>query len=227
MNTVPLTPEAHEAVVRQATELLRRGGVLIVPTDTVYGLAADATNIGAVKKVFAIKERSRLKALPVFVADIVAASHAAVFPTKAISLLKELWPGQTTVVFRKREAIPDVVTGGGRTMGLRVPDYLFLNRLLERYPHPLTATSANLSGLEPADSAAAVRQMFRQAKYIPDLLVDAGTLPPSPPSTVLDLTDPEHPRILRMGAITKEQLDTILSQWRIGSKEGSDTISGK
>ncbi len=214
MNTLPLTPETRAAVAAEVIEILRRGGVAIVPTDTVYGLAADATNVGAVKKVFAIKKRAHLKALPVFVADIVAASHAALIPTKVIGLLKELWPGQTTVVFRKRELIPDVVSGGGKTVGLRVPDYPFLNLLLERYPHPLTATSANLSGMESADSADEVRKVFKSALYIPDLVVDAGALPSSPASTVLDLTDPENPRILRMGAITKEKLDEILTQWK-------------
>ncbi len=214
MKTAPLTPENHVAVAAEAAEILRRGGVVIVPTDTVYGLAVDATNVGAVKKVFAIKKRAHLKALPVFVADIVAAAHAAVIPTRAIGLVKELWPGQTTVVFRKRALIPDVVSGGGKTVGLRIPDYPFLNLLLERYPHPLTATSANLSGMEPADSADEVRKMFTAALYIPDLLVDAGRLPASPPSTVLDFTDPERPRILRMGAISKEKLDQLLTQWQ-------------
>lgn len=213
METIRLTDKNIDAVIERVGDVLGRGGVVILPTDTVYGLAADVTNSGAIKKVFAIKRRSALKAFPLFVADIIAASHAAVIPVKVIAFLKNIWPGQTTVVFKKREAIPNAVTGGSKTVGLRVPDYLFLNRLLERYPHPLTATSANLSGLEPADSIGAMKTMFKDATYVPDLWIDVGVLAPSPPSTVIDLTDPEKPKILRMGAVTKEKLDEMLSQW--------------
>lgn len=227
MDVAHLTERNLDAVVGQVSSLLRRGGVAALPTDTVYGLAADVLNEAAVKKVFRIKARSHQKALPVFVRDIPMARRYAVIDARLWRLLDELWPGQATVVLRKRSAMPDSVSGGMRGVGLRVSEHPFLTALLNFYPNPLTATSANPSGSEPASSGAEVAATFRRHIPTPDLLVDAGALPPSPPSTVLDLTNPQNPRILRMGAITKEQLDTILSQWRIGSREGPDTISGK
>ena len=107
----------------------------------------------------------------------------------------------------------DLVTGGTKPVGLRVPDLPFLSSLLAVYPNPLTATAANLSGSEPASSAVDVQQSFRNHIPRPDLIVDGGPLPSSTPSTVIDLTDPQNPKILRMGAVTKIVLDEFLKQW--------------
>ena len=213
MDVLRLGAKNQEAVVDRVASLLKRGGVIAAPTDTVYGLLADVTRPDAVAKVFRIKARSHTKALPVFVRDVVQARHYAFVERELIKLLEGMWPGQTTVVLRKKQAMPDAVTGGMKTVGLRVPDHHFMSLLLGRYPHPLTATSANLSGSEPTSSAADIQKIFRQHVPAPDLLVDGGILPPSPPSTVIDLTRSDNPRILRMGAITKEKLGEILSQW--------------
>lgn len=214
MDVIHLTERNQEAVVERVSSLLRRGGVVAVPTDTVYGLVADVLQEAAVRKVFRIKKRSHLKALPVFVRDVAAARKYAYASARLERLLGELWPGQTTVVLKKKDAMPGLVTGGAKTVGLRLPDHPFLLALLAIYPNPLTATSANLSGSEPASSALEVQNAFRRHIPAPDLLVDGGMLPPSPPSTVLDLTNPQNPKILRMGTITKEKLDEFLKQWR-------------
>ena len=213
MDVVHLTDRNQAAVVERVASLLQRGGVVALPTDTVYGLVADVLYEPAVKKVFRIKKRSHVSAMPVFIRDLAMANEYAYLDAKLTRLLGELWPGQTTVVLRRRSAMPDLVVGGAPTAGLRVPDYPFLSELLARYPHPLTATSANLSGSEPAASAVQIQSTFRRHIPRPDLIVDGGTLPPSPPSTVIDLTRPENPRILRMGAITKDKLDEYLRQW--------------
>lgn len=215
MDVLHLTERNFEHAVERVASLLKRGGVVAAPTDTLYGLLAGALYPAAVRKVFRIKARSHTRALPVFVRDIAMAKRYAYVERALEPLLAELWPGQTTVVLRKREALPDLVTGGGRTVGLRVPDHPFLTGLLARCPHPLTGTSANLSGSEPAHSGVAVQNTFRRHIPRPDLLVDAGELGPSPPSTVLDLTRPENPKILRMGAITKEKLDEFLREWQL------------
>lgn len=213
MDTIRLDDANRFAVAERAASILARGGVVATPTDTLYGLLADALRDGAVRKVLRMKVRSRLKALPVFVRDFAQARECAYVDRRVDRLLAELWPGQTTVVLRKRSAVPDVVTGGLDTVGLRVPDYPFLAVLLEMVAHPLTATSANLSGAEPAASAEEVIRTFRHRVPRPDLVVDGGALAPSPPSTVLDLTNPNNPHILRLGAITKEELDEVLTQW--------------
>lgn len=210
MEILHLTERNQDAVVEHTASLLRRGGVVALPTDTVYGLAADALHEPAVKKVLRIKKRLYLKALPVFVRDVAAAREFAYVDAKVAELLGELWPGQTTAVLRKRAAMPDLVTGGEKTVGLRMPDHQFLSALLAVYPNPLAATLANLSGSEPASSTVEIQIAFRKHIPRPDLVIDGGTLPPPPPSTVLDLTDAKNPKILRMGGITKEKLDEFL-----------------
>ncbi len=210
MDVLHLTERNQAAVLERVVSLLRRGGVVAVPTDTVYGLAADITRADAVRKVFRIKARSHVKALPVFVRDVEVAGRYAFIERELVKRLEEMWPGPTTVVLRKKPSVPDIVTGGMRTVGLRVPDHPFMRELLGRCPNPLIGTSANLSGSESASSSIEVQKIFRRHVPRPDLIVDGGQLPPSPPSTVLDLTHPDNPKILRMGAITKKKLDEFL-----------------
>lgn len=213
MEVVHLTERNQDAVIRRVVSLIERGGVVAVPTDTVYGLAADALRPDSVAKVFRIKRRAHAKALPVFVRNVAMAKEYASVSDSVSRLLGELWPGQTTVVLQKRDRIPDLVTGGERTVGMRMPDHPFMTLLLAACPYPLIATSANLSGSEPASSAVEVQQTFRRHIPRPDLVVDGGSLRPSPSSTVFDLTNPANPKILRMGAITKQELDQYLSSW--------------
>lgn len=211
MDVLHLTEHNQGAVVEHVADLLKRGGVIAVPTDTVYGLVADALRESAVKKIFRIKTRSYQKALPVFVRDIAMVKQYAMVDAKVAKLLEELWPGKTTVVLRKKDAMPDVVTGGMKTGGFRIPDDPFIQALTAAYPHPLAETSANLSGSEPAQSPSEVQNTFHRRIPAPDLLVDGGKIASAGPSTVLDLTMPSNPKVLRMGAITKSELDKILA----------------
>lgn len=211
MDVIHLALHNEDAAAERVVSLLMRGGVAAVPTDTVYGLVADIGRDQAIRKIFRIKARSFHKALPMFVRDIAAAKAYAYIEPKVEKLLSELWPGQTTVVLPKRDGVPDLVTGGAKSVAIRIPDHSFLARLLAMFPRPLTGTSANLSGSEPAQSAVEVQTVFSRHVPRPELIVDAGTLPNSPSSTVLDLTNPKNPKILRMGAITKERLDEVLS----------------
>ena len=213
MDVVHLTGRNDASVVNRVISLLRHGGVAAVPTDTVYGLIADISRESAVKKVFRIKARSHAKALPVFVRNITEARHYAYIDTNLAKFLPELWPGSITIVLRKKPTMPDLVTGGVATVGLRVPNYAFLNRVLEAFPTPLTATSANLSGSEPARSSTEVQNTFIRSTPRPDLIVDGGDLEDAPPSTVLDLTNPRMPKILRVGATTPAKLLELLAHW--------------
>lgn len=211
MEILHLTENNQDAVVAHVADLLKRGGVVAVPTDTVYGLIGDALRESSVKKIYRIKARSYQKALPVFVRDVAMAKQYGIIDAKVMKLLEELWPGQTTVVLRKKDAMPDVVTGGMKTVGFRIPDHAFIRALTEAYPHPLAETSANISGSEPAQSPSEVQNTFHHHIPEPDLLVDGGKIESTGPSTVLDLTTPSNPKILRMGAITKDELDKILA----------------
>lgn len=214
MDVLHLTENNEDAAVKHVVSLIKRGGVAALPTDTVYGLVCDALHEAAVKKIFRIKARSHHKAMPVFIRDVGEAKKYAYVERELVGLLEELWPGQTTVVLRKREVTPDWVTGEMKTVAMRIPDHPFTRKILDAFPNPLVGTSANLSGSEPAQSAAEIQNTFARHVPRPELIVDGGRLPPSPPSTVFDLTNPENPKILRMGAITKEKLDEFLKHWQ-------------
>ncbi len=214
MDVLHLTANNQDAVIQRVVSLIKRGGVVVLPTDTVYGLVGDCLRDAAVKKIFRIKARSHQKALPVFIRDFEMARHYAYIDAKLKSLVEEMWPGPTTLVFKKKETMPDLVTGAMKTVALRIPEYELVNQIAAGVGQPLVGTSANLSGNEPAQSAAEVQNTFIHHVPRPDAIVDGGRLPPSPPSTILDMTDPKNPKILRMGAITKEKLDEYLKMWK-------------
>jgi len=195
MDILKLNNDSMELVVEQAVKALEEGQVLACPTDTIYGLLADATNKEAVGKVFDIKEREKQNALPVFVRDIEAAEELAVIEKK--EFLEKHWPGKVTVVLKSRGVLPSIM-GTVETIGLRVPDYLFLKLVLNKFEDPLTGTSANISGTESLSSAKEVISQFKDRKYKPDIMIDAGQLPFSKPSSVVDLTGKE-PIIIREG----------------------------
>ena len=212
MDVYPLTDQNRVSLVKRVVNLLGKGGVAALPTDTVYGLVADAENESAVKKVFSIKGREAVKALPVFVRDLEVARHYARFDPELVPFLEKIWPGSMTIVLRKKPLmLPDIISGGAKTVGLRIPAHPFLTAVLREFSRPLTATSANFSGEESAGSGEEVRRTFRGRVPRPDLLIDAGVLPLSSSSTVLDMTSPANPRILRMGAVSKEKLDDFFN----------------
>ena len=213
MEVLHLTERNEAAVVEAAVQHLKRGAVLAIPTDTVYGLASDVRNEMGVKKVFEIKGRGENQALPVFVRDISMAERYAMFDERARSFLEHVWPGRVSVVLKKRSGIPDIVTAGQATVALRIPDHPFIEKLLQAYPNPITGTSANISGEPAASTATDVQISFRDRPSKPDLLIDGGVLPPSSSSTIIDFTNSANPRILRMGAVTKGELDEFFAMW--------------
>jgi L-threonylcarbamoyladenylate synthase len=124
-------------------------------------------------------------------------------------VLSGIWPGSVTAVLNRKQIIPQIVTAGNPTVAVRIPDYPLLDKLLEMYGYPLTMTSANVSGEESSQKISDILAMFRDTPFKPDLVVDVGTLPPSQPSTLVDLTS-EHPKILRVGATNPQQLMELL-----------------
>jgi len=173
--------------LKKAVKSIREGKVLVCPTDTVYGLVADATNEKAVEKIYKIKKRSREKPIPIFVKDIEMAKSLAKISPDQEKFLKKVWPGKITVVLQSKDK---------GTIGLRIPKYKFLLDLIKHIDRPLTGTSANISGKPPSTKIKEVISQFKSQKYQLDLILDAGNLPKSKPSTVLDLTK-FPPKILR------------------------------
>lgn len=193
----------------QAVDVIRRGGAVVYPTDTVYGLGVDALRPYALERLFKIKKRPATKPVPILVRDIEMARKLTFIDKKIERILEAIWPGAVTVVLEKRGIVPAILTANQRTIGLRIPDCQVTQVLMEQLDCPLTATSANFSGQPPLLCAEEIIKIFQKSYPQPDLILDAGCLSPSPPSTVLDLTGPQ-PKILRVGPVSKKDLLKIL-----------------
>lgn len=196
-----------EAAVRTA-DVLRRGGVIVAPTDTIYGFVADAENIAAVQKIFAIKQRPEEKTFPLFVASIEAAGQIAAIAPHAKKILKNFWPGKLTAVLKAKPEAKEWLAREDGTIAIRVPRHPFLLRLLDQFGRPMTETSVNIWKMPPREKISDMVSDFKSSGRKPDLIIDAGDLPDSLPSTVVDFTA-MPPVILREGAISREELEQI------------------
>ncbi len=168
---------------------LGTGKVLVLPTDTVYGLVAVATDKKAVDRIFKIKRRPEGNPLPIFVKNIQAAKKLAIINKDQEKFLQKVWPGKTTVVL-KRKSKRSLYGVDSKTIALRIPKYKLINSLLARTKFPLTGTSANISGKPATGRIKEVLRQLQNKKIQPDLIIDAGNLKPSKPSTVIDLSGP-------------------------------------
>ncbi|MBN2506885.1 MAG: threonylcarbamoyl-AMP synthase [Verrucomicrobia bacterium] len=198
---------AFHAALLEAARLLRRGELVAVPTETVYGLAANAWDARAAERIFAVKGRPAHNPLIVHVAGLdLARQCVRQWPRRADQLAAAFWPGPLTLVLPRSPRIPDAVTGGGDTVGVRWPSHPFIQALIRECGFPLAAPSANLSaGLSPTTAAHVQRSLGRS---IP-LVVDGGAAQVGIESSVLDLTV-TPPRLLRPGVIHAESLRAVL-----------------
>lgn len=197
----PANPEA--TVLREAGRVLAGGGLVVIPTETVYGIAASALDPVAVARLRAAKSRPDTKPLPVMVggaADIEV--FAAEVPPLALELARRFWPGPLTLVLKAASGVGEFVEAGSGKVGLRAPDHRVAQGVLAAAGTPLVLTSANLSGEAPARTA---REALEALGGRVDLYLDAGPCVLGEPSTVLDLTT-EPPLILRAGAIGADDL---------------------
>lgn len=193
--------------VSDAVRVLRARGLVAFPTETVYGLGADATNSAAVRRIFAAKGRPGTNPLIVHVWDsLVARRYAREWPAKAEALAARFWPGPLTLVVFKSDAIVPVVSAGRETVGLRAPDHPLALELLRAFDGPLAAPSANRSNRVSPTTADHVRSELGDAV---DLILDGGPCRVGIESTVLDLTI-STPIILRPGAVTREQIEQVI-----------------
>ena len=193
---------SEPGAIERAAEVLRRGGLVAYPTDTVYGLAALPSNDEAVEKLFAAKQRPLNQSTPLLIAsphDL--ALVASEVPPAARRLIGHFWPGQLTIVLPKAPAFHSLAVAG-ETVGLRVPDHEVPRALVQLLGSPITGTSANVAGGPEPLTADDVRAQLGDAV---DLIIDGGPCPGARPSTVIDCTV-EPPRIVRAGAITREEL---------------------
>jgi len=193
----PQNPEREK--ISAAIAVLKEGGVIAYPTETFYGLGADAFSETAVEKVFALKGRNPGNPLSLIVADE-RALHALVaeVPNKARELMKRFWPGPLTIVFRAAPGVSPRLTANTGTIAIRISSHPIAALLARELGSPLTATSANLSGQKETVSAAGVKDVFGN---VADMIIDGGETPGGLGSTIVDVTVLPF-RILREGAIS-------------------------
>jgi L-threonylcarbamoyladenylate synthase len=188
-----------------AARIVERGGLVIYPTETVYGLGCDPFNVEAVKRILKVKG-DRRKPLPVLAASIGDADKIAFISQIGKRLAAKFWPGPLTLVFPKKSALSDVVTFGRDSVGLRIPDNKLALHLISLSGGLLIGSSANRTGEEPPRT---VQEISGELKERVDVVLDGGATAQVRPSTVADLTS-EKPRILREGPISlKEILDAL------------------
>lgn len=182
-----------------AIEIIKEGGVVVCPTDTVYGFIADASNKKAVDKIFKIKKRAKSKPLPVFIKDIKMAKDLAEIDDRQEKILKKYWSGKYTFILKQNSCDIGSRTKlygvDKKTIALRIPKYKFLNNLLKKINKPLAQTSVNISGQPPLNKIKDIITSFESKKNKPDLIIYGGNLK-SHPSKIIDLTEKTE-RILR------------------------------
>ncbi len=207
----------------EALAALRRGEAIGLPTETVYGLAADASRPDAVRRIFALKGRPADHPLIVHVADAGQLDRwARDVPDAARILSAAFWPGPLTLILRKQPGVPDEVTGGQATVGLRCPSHPMALALLQAFDGGLAAPSANRFGHVSPTTAAHVREEFGDA--VP-LVLDGGECEVGIESTILDLSG-STPRILRPGRITRAQIEALVGNVAEGGDDQSPRASG-
>lgn len=195
--------------VAQLAGVLRRGGLVAVPTETVYGLAANALDAAACRRIFRAKGRPGDDPLIVHIHDWAQLEMIAEPNDAAAALAKEFWPGPLTLVLPKRAVVPEVVSSGLPTVAVRMPRHPLFRQLLERTALPLAAPSANPFGyISPTTAAHVAAGLGERIGHI----LDGGPCAIGLESTIVDLRDPRHPRVLRPGAITREQLAQVLGR---------------
>ncbi|MFH1037030.1 MAG: L-threonylcarbamoyladenylate synthase [Patescibacteria group bacterium] len=198
MKTVRIDKNDVGKYVKIVADAIKNGKVIVAPTDTVYGLIADAMNKKAVERVFKIKKREKGNPLPIFVKDIKMAKKFVHIDKNQEKILKSVWPGKVTVVLKSKikNQKSKIYGVSKNTIALRIPKYNFINKLLGAASFPLTGTSANISGKPSSTKIKEIIKQFKGQKYQPDLFIDAGNLKKSLSSIIVDITS-EEIKILR------------------------------
>ncbi len=202
-------PTTEPDAIDKGRDVLKGGGLVAFPTDTVYGLGADAFLPRAVEKIYKVKGRPLAKAIPLL---IDSAGHlpmvAEHIPDAAWALADRFWPGALTIVLYRKPEVADIVTAGGPTVAVRVPDHSFALGLVRAAGGVLAATSANLAGQPDPTTADEVKHYLGGRIQ---LVLDGGRCPGGNPSTVIDLTK-TPPEVVRLGPIAREALQGVLAK---------------
>jgi L-threonylcarbamoyladenylate synthase len=197
--------------VREAGQIIKRGGLVAFPTETVYGLGASALNPKAVARIFEVKRRPRFDPIIVHVASLREVERVCLrIGRDARILMEEFWPGPLTLVLPKSDAVPDIVTAGLETVAVRMPSHPVALELIREAETPIAAPSANLFGRLSPTTADHVKEQIGDEI---DLIIDGGRCPIGVESTVLDLTG--EPTVLRPGGLPIEEIEKIIGRVKV------------
>jgi L-threonylcarbamoyladenylate synthase len=196
MKIIKIKNKKDKKFIEEIVKEIKKGGVVVLPTDTVYGLVGKAENNSVLKKIYQIKKRPFSKPLPLFVKDVPMAKKYVCLNKNQEVILQTFWPGKFTFVLKKKKnAFKGTLLGKQKTLGLRVSGFWLLKEIFKKINFPLAQTSANLSGQEPARDIREILSYFSKEEKI-SLLVDGGKLKLERPSLVIDLSQ-KSPRVLR------------------------------
>ena len=213
-------------VIHSAAQVLGAGHLIAFPTETVYGLGADATNSDAVKRIYEVKGRPADHPLIVHIAAIDQMAQWAIdIPEFAITLARDFWPGPMTLVLKRSEKAKDFITGGQDTVALRVPAHPIALALLKAFKEGIAAPSANRFGSLSPTTAEAVEEELKDYLSPQDLILDGGQCLVGVESTIIDCTK-EIPFILRPGAITAEMIEQSTGLIALANKDNQIRVSG-
>lgn len=212
-----------EKIINYSAEILRKGGLIVFPSDTVYGLLAKADDKQAVKKLIFFKNRPPGKPISIFVSNFLMLKKYVTVAKNQEQLLKEILPGPFTIILPSKHKVCLLLESEKKTLGVRLTKFNLINQLVEKLEKPLTATSANLSGQPPHYSIESFFKKTPKNKLaLIDLIIDYGKLPKNKPSTVIDLSS-EEIKILRQGDIKFTQKLSFISK----SEEETKKIAQK
>lgn len=204
-----ILPASDPQALDLAVQALHAGELVAFPTDTVYGLGAAVTSDSAVRKMFAAKGRSPSKAVPILVGDAQMATWVADVPPNAQALIGAFWPGPLTIVMKKTERFHSLALGKEQTVAVRVPNDSFVRSLIFGLGEPVTGTSANRAGgRSPMTAQEAAMGLGETVAFV----IDGGPVRSRVESTIVDLTQEGGPKILREGAISREELQRVLGK---------------
>ena len=222
------TPPVDASAIERAAEVLRRGGIVALPTETVYGLAADADNDDAVRTLFAAKGRPADHPVIVHVSSADAFDEwASDVPDAAQVLARAFWPGPMTLVLKRSARARDVLTGGQNTVALRAPAHPWMRAVLQAFGGALAAPSANRFGrISPTTAQHVLDDLGVRPRGKVDLILDGGACPVGIESTIVDVSS-ETPTLLRPGAITRDRLEKAIGRKVADAGAQSPRASGR
>lgn len=199
--------EIDDEKIRQAAKIIKEGGIVVFPTETVYGIGTNGLDQNAIEKLYEVKKRPLDKPISLLVSDMEMVNQVAKDITKIEQkLIEAFFPGPFTIILKKKDIVPDILTSNGKTVGIRMPENKIARKLVEYAGIPIAAPSANISGKQ---SGTNLKDILKDFNENVDCFIDGGNSKLKIGSTIVKVEN-EMPKILRQGSISKEQIEKVL-----------------